>query len=250
MRLDELFSRALREQRSADPNDEDSEDLSYLVELHNRTTRETYDRAVVMVGSAAADERVLGLRVLRELGPWGHRTFRADAVPLLRGVIAGHRDEPGTLYSALYALAWQGDESVLPDILRFTDADDTSVRSAAIHNLTNFIDRHEPDDNVLAALLAATRDQEPGNRYSAVYDLVHWVDCTRDDVRSALAARLDDDDEIVREHAIAGLATYPSRSSSGETTPRGPAWRTWRRRSGHVGVAPLEGTRTSTRPSP
>ena len=39
-----------------------------------------------------------------------------------------------------------------------------------------------------------------------MYDLVHWVDCTRDDVRDALAARLDDDDEMVREHAIAGLA--------------------------------------------
>jgi hypothetical protein len=202
---DQLVDRALAEQVAAATEDRD-EDLGYLVALHERPERGTFDRAVQLASSASRDDRELGTRILKELGPWGDRTFKDEAVPFLRSRIALEKD-PAVLAGLIVALAWQGDPIIRGEILRFVSDDRDPVRSAAIHNLDHLMGATgEPPDDVLVALLQATRDAERSNRYSAVYDLANFTFCMELRIRDALRERVDDPDDLVREFAAAGLA--------------------------------------------
>jgi hypothetical protein len=202
---DELLDRALAEQVAATAEDRD-EDLRYLVALHERTERGTFDRAMQLASSASRDERELGTRILKELGPWADRTFKAETVPFLGSRLAAE-DDPEVLAQVIMALAWQGDPSTREDILRFVADERVAVRFAAIHNLDHYIGASgEPPEAVLAALLGATRDDNRDNRYSSVYDLANFTGCVDIRIREALHERLGDPDDAVREFAAAGLA--------------------------------------------
>ena len=202
---DELVERALAEQIAATADNRD-EDLGYIVALHERTERKTFDRAIQLASSGSRDERELGTRILSELGPWADRTFKGETVAFLRGRIVAELD-PTVLSELIKALAWQGDPTTRDDILRFVDDERDPVRSTAIQNLDKFTGTSgEPPDVVLAALLRASHDADRGSRYSAVYDLANFTGCIDIRIREALRERLGDPDHVVREFAAAGLA--------------------------------------------
>ncbi|MBK9033143.1 MAG: hypothetical protein IPL61_18045 [Myxococcales bacterium] len=72
--------------------DDDAPDATspHLVELHRRGARAIFERAVAVCASAAADERVLGVWILRELRSAPPR-LAAEAVAVL---LALARREP------------------------------------------------------------------------------------------------------------------------------------------------------------
>ena len=152
MQLEDLIEKALSEQRQS--NGDREEDLSYLVELQQRTERPTLDRAFELAIADTPDRRRLGLRILAELGPWADRTFKVDAVPFLRRRLREEADED-VLAEAIKALAWQGDPTTVRDVLQYVRDVRHEVRSASIRNLTQYI-ASPCDEEVLNALIEAT----------------------------------------------------------------------------------------------
>jgi hypothetical protein len=89
--IDHLMRMAGRE---VEEDDADAP-VPFLVPLHERPVREVFERAAALVNDSDATRRILGMRVLRELGeqqPDGCRPFTAETVPLLRDQLRKESD--------------------------------------------------------------------------------------------------------------------------------------------------------------
>jgi hypothetical protein len=76
--------------------DDDSDGaMPALCALHRRASREVFERAAALVGDSGATQRILGVRILRELGdeqPGGRRPFGEQTVALLRVRLGAETD--------------------------------------------------------------------------------------------------------------------------------------------------------------
>src|SRR4051794_25001910 len=98
--------------------DDTDEPAMSLVALHQRPVRAVFDAAAALMRDGHADERELGVRILRELGPEQpdvRRPFSAETIPLLQARLRDEPD-PGVLRWIVSALGYHRAVEALPHV--------------------------------------------------------------------------------------------------------------------------------------
>jgi hypothetical protein len=176
-----------------------------LVELHSRPTRDVFDKAAGLLFAADPIDRILGARVLRELGPArGHETedrpFKTEATVLLLQVLASEAD-PVVIAWANSALGYHPAEEAVAAVAAFADHPDVFVRfhvAAALPGMSS-----EPLARETLEQLAT--DVDPEVRYYALSGLIEDLEVPAASIEDLLRSRLSDTDEQVRTMARAYL---------------------------------------------
>ena len=212
---EELVSLARGIERRGRPHDDP--DWGAVVALHERGTREVLAVAQSLCRAADPIERRVGCLILGEFGhdgirPIGQqdRPHRGAILETLHGLLEQHED-PGVVWAAVSAIGWWSDPRSVDQLLPLRAHPIASVRYAVADALTRTVtDWGRPDERVLAALLAFTRDESPDVRYSTVFDFASVITeegAVHDvaEVREALEQALADPDDGVRASAREGL---------------------------------------------
>lgn len=181
--------------------------LPRLLELHGRPTTDVLDLALRWSTSDDADERALGVGVLRELGPadeTGRRPFSDTVVPHLLSLLR-HTNEPAEERALLQALAFNGAREALPQFLDRVEHADDGVRTTVAFQLPALTDPDHPSTEVLDALERLARDPDADVRYYALYALTEQEGFGVEPARALRAARrlVEDPDDLVRDLARA-----------------------------------------------
>lgn len=199
----ELLIAARQEAVDAGPDDPEP----HLVALHQRPTPAVFGAATELIASTDPADKVLGIRILRELGEaddTGRRPFSDQAVPLLRELL---RQEPDARVLAwiISALGYNAARESLPEVLRFVEHSEAGVRFAVAAALPGLVDPQQIEPAAADALLTLCRDGDPEIRYYALYALLDEVSGTDPlqlaNVRTALE---NDPDEQIRTMALTG----------------------------------------------
>ncbi|MFI5494226.1 HEAT repeat domain-containing protein [Actinoplanes sp. NPDC051859] len=171
-----------------------------FVALHRRPTREVFDRAAALACDSDAEQRELGVRILRELGdeqPDGHRPFRDETVALMRTRLREETD-PAVLHWIVSALGYHHDKEALPQVVALADHPDEWVRfhvAAALPGLVN-LDQVEPE--AADALLRLCHDDDAETRYYALYAVTRDIPSMDLQAVTELVTQLanDPDDQV------------------------------------------------------
>jgi ankyrin repeat protein len=170
--------------------------------LQARADLETYERTVELCAGPDVTTRILGVEVLAQLGRAQDRPFAARSLPLLLRMTREETD-PRLLRSLIIGLSHYEDSAALPEVLRHARHSDHRVRDAVAFSLTSVL---PPDDALGAAeLIRLTGDEHEYVRDWATMSL-SLLAADTEEVRAALAARLDDDSLVVVAEAVRGLA--------------------------------------------
>src|SRR4051812_7476911 len=197
--VDELFALA----RSAQDEDAYWEAVSAL---HARGEKRTFDLASVLCDSFAVGERCLGADVLGQLGAKpgaspAESTFAAASGGVLLALLEDEKEEPAVLSSAAVGLGHLRDERAIDRLAALASHPSADVRASVVHGLMGY-----DDDRAVSALVRLSADGEGAVRDWATFALGVQIDRDTAEVRDALAARLEDDNEDARAEAIRGLA--------------------------------------------
>lgn len=195
---DELFGEALR---GDDPDDEVA--WAAIRELHARGTESIFQRAVGLLRSAAAWERMRGADLLAQLGV-PHPTV---GLPKRCGdaLLAALAQEtaPHVAASIAVALGHLHDPRAAAALAPFAKHPDPEVRLAVAHGLLGQADRL-----AVATMIELSADPDQDVRNWATFglgDMLEGLDTP--EIRDALAARLGEADSEVRGEALLGLAS-------------------------------------------
>jgi len=199
--VDELVALSLR------LDDEEHEYWRPIRELHERGDRPTFAKARSLVIDGPGErERILGIRILAQLGPSERRPFLEESLPLVE-----HFAAPGQparlLDDALIALGHLGDKRSTPVVLAHANHPDPEVRYAVAWTLPS-VSGDPPPQAVLDALFALMEDTDPHVRDWATFGLGSLLEVDTPEVRDALAARIGDEGEDgdFGGEALCGLA--------------------------------------------
>lgn len=208
--LDTLWQRALAWIESGQEGEHDPA-CPYLLELHRRGSRETFDRAVAACSAANPAERKLAIQTLRELGGPPPR-FAAEAVPHLLAAL--EREQTASLRSWLisaiqfqHMVGYKGvpplapTSAVVSAVLSYVSDDAACVRFSVAAALPGLAALDAPEPEVIAALIRLSDDPEADTRWYALAALVDELHHTGPDMEAALARRLEDPDRQIQRAA-------------------------------------------------
>jgi len=187
----ELFEVALRSQ---------DEDLRWdaVAALHWRGSREIFDGAAELCKSKNAAERALGADILGQLGV-PERAFPDESFAAILNLLSDTSDE--VLFSAILALQHVDSRRAASHIIPFRNHGNDNVRYAVAFALGGV-----GDQGAINALVGLASDRDAEVRNWATFGLGQQCDADSQQIREALADRLDDQDQDVRYEAICGLA--------------------------------------------
>ena len=175
--------------------------IDLLTALHERGTREVYDAAEELCRHSVPRERVLGLRILRELGPAGGRPVFEEAWTLWDEMVESEQD-PAVLYWVLACLRFTEDPRVLDTLVRFSTSPDEDIRRGIAFSIVGW----GPDDpKVIEVQLRLAEDPVTDIRALALYDLVNEITADTPEIREVLTRLLADPDPAIRLDAKAAL---------------------------------------------
>lgn len=175
--------------------------LDVLAALHQRGSREVFDAAAALCLDRLPEERIIGLRILRELGPGGIRPVFEETWALLDGMVETEQD-PGVLYWALACLRCTGDPRILDALVRFSTHPDADIRRGIAFSIAGC----GPDDpQVIEVQLRLAEDPDEDVRALALYDLVNEITADTPAIREVLTRLLYDPDPAIRLDAKAAL---------------------------------------------
>jgi HEAT repeat protein len=175
--------------------------VDLLVALHERASREVFDAAASLCGDPSPSERILGLMILRELGPAGSRPVYEEAWPLLEGM-AEKETDPDVLYWVLGCLRYTCSPRVIDTLVRYSTHPDPDIRRGIAFGITSC---GCTDQRIIDVQLRLAEDPEPEVRAYAVYDFVSDIRDDTPEIRQMLTRRLDDSDPDIRLDAKAAL---------------------------------------------
>ncbi|WP_067699824.1 HEAT repeat domain-containing protein [Actinoplanes awajinensis] len=161
-------------------------------------------RATDLSRDTDPEHRRLAADILAQLGtgqgtPARTSPYRTEATTVLLAM--AHDDEaPEVLDSVAYAFGHIGDDRCVPALIRLSTHASDQVRHGVVFGLLGW-----DDPAALTTLIRLTTDTDPEVRNWATFGLARQTDADTPELRAALAARLDDEDEI-RYEAISGLA--------------------------------------------
>ncbi|MFG2873646.1 HEAT repeat domain-containing protein [Streptomyces sp. NPDC048337] len=202
---DALFAGALAEVGA----DEDEGPVPCLVALHNRPTREVFDRAARLLACEDPVERELGARVLRELGPHdteGRRPFTAETIGVVVAEM-GDEPDPWVLGWMISVLGYHRARQTLDLVLDHQAHPAQPVRFAVAAALPELADPDRTEPRVVEALLRLAGDDNDAVRWYAMYALFHETAGVTDGQRRLWAADLTGQADAQRREELAHLAT-------------------------------------------
>ncbi len=200
---DELFALVLEDLR-----DSDDARLGPLIALHGRPTHAVVERCMALCRSGDAHERIVGLRVLRELK---HQLVDSAVLwsPIEPTVLelATSEDDPEVLQWAISCLGYQASGPLaLMAVLGRADHMDPRVRYAVAAALPALVDPEQPEEEAVSALLRLAEDVDADVRSYALMGLTLDLDLASEPaVRSSLERHADDPDEQIRRHVRSAL---------------------------------------------
>jgi hypothetical protein len=176
--------------------------VPHLVELHRRGTRDVFERALALTESRDVAERVLGVRILRELGGSPPR-FAAEAIPALLSMLANEKS-PDVVRWIISAIGYQRvpDARVLSAAVSHASHDDARVRFAVAAALPGLVDVGQPESIAIDALVRLSSDEDADVRYyalAALTDELHLA--SNGAVTRALERASQDSDEQIQRAA-------------------------------------------------
>jgi HEAT repeat protein len=167
--------------------------------LHWRGTREVFDAARQLCASECPKERVLGADILGQLGI-PERSFPDEALAILTRLLLGDR-ESEVLSSAAIACGHLHDARAVGALVKLKNHPNEDVRYAIVFGLLG-----HPDRRAVRALIKLSADPDADVRDWATFGLGQQIDTNTREVREALYARIDDEDDDTRAEALMGLA--------------------------------------------
>jgi HEAT repeat protein len=181
---------------------EPDEDLQWdaICVLHFRGNAEVLGAAKFLCRSSCEQERGLGADILGQLGV-PDRTFPEESVAELLRMLQ-LETSPCVLEAIAFALGhYQHDPRAVHELVRFAHHREADVRYAVVHGLMGKV-----APLAIATLIGLTEDPEAKVRDWATFALGSQIDLDTSEIRDALAARLNDPDEVTRAEAMAGLS--------------------------------------------
>lgn len=196
---DELIAAVVRDLTAQRGDDEPP--LDHLVALHERPTRLAYERAAGLTRSDDEALQVVGLRILRELGPAprpvsGRRTFRPEAVREIEAVL-GAATSPEVIHWAISALEYHQAQQSLDLVVGYRGHPDHGVRFAVAAALPSLVDPSAVSNEVVEAFEDLMVDPDADVRYYAAVGAIEELELRHRLSRETLAAAVEDSDEQV-----------------------------------------------------
>ncbi|MFE7392610.1 HEAT repeat domain-containing protein [Streptomyces sp. NPDC057582] len=203
---DELFQRALFEVRTEETDDDP---VPALVALHGRPTSHVFERAVRLLARESPDERELGARILRELGPedeTGHRPFTTKTI---KAIVAEMSDEPDpwVLGWMISALGYHYAQEALDLVLSYQAHTAQPVRFSVAAALPALADEEHTEARVVEALLTLSEDENDSVRWYALYALFNETVGITDAQKTAWANTLAERGSTERRAELRKIAT-------------------------------------------
>jgi hypothetical protein len=186
--------------------------LAPLVALHNRPTREVVQRSLALCRSVHPGQRIIGLRVLRELShPLVDRKLLWEPIEPMVIQLAADETDPDVLQWAVSCLGYQpGGAEALSAVLAHVDHEDHNVRFAVVASLPALVDPAAPADEAVTALIRLTDDPDADVRSYAFMGLHGDLGlATAPAVRSAFERHRTDPDPQIRRY-VHGVLDTPS----------------------------------------
>jgi HEAT repeat protein len=118
--------------------------------------------------------------------------------------------DPRLLACVISAIGYQYNPELLPNILRFKDHEDRSVRFHVASAVGGLLNPDSPDPRAIEGLVALASDEDADVRYDALSTLLEYLSKNPEILRPVVQARSDDTDEQVRGLARAYIATTDS----------------------------------------
>lgn len=169
-----------------------------VVELHKRGTEVELRAAEALSRSESPHEREVACDILGQLGS-GADAYHDECVALLVGLLADSEDD--VVASAATALGHRKDERAVEPLVALASHPSEDVRFGVTFGLGGIA-----DDRAVAALVLLSSDEDEDVRDWATFGLGSLLDLDTPEIRSALLARVDDENLDARDEAIVGLA--------------------------------------------
>ncbi len=177
-----------------------------LSALHQRPSREIFDRAAALLCASDATQRELGVRILRELGdeqPDGQRPFRDQTVSLMR-IRLGEETDPAVTGWIVSALGYHHGRQALREVTALARHPEDRVRFHVAAALPSLVDLDDVEPRAADALIQLCHDDDADIRYYALYAATREIGGLDVQAVIRLTAQLaDDPDEQVRAMAAA-----------------------------------------------
>lgn len=195
--IETLFERAYT---SAD----DDEVWQAINRLRSIATEAVFTEAVRHCRSSEARRRRVGVDVIAQLGIPA-LTYHEPAVALLVELLEAEHD-PDVLESIAFGLGHRDDARAIVPLLAFAQHPDERVRHGVAFGLLG-----HTDPLAIDALIALSQDVDAEVRDWATFGLAVQIDTDTPAIRTAMVARLDDEEENVAGEAMVGLARRKDR---------------------------------------
>jgi HEAT repeat protein len=177
-----------------------------LAALHASSDERVFAKALELVASGSARERILGADILGQLGRPAGRPFLEQTLATLLDLCTREQD-PDVLSSVVTAFGHLADDRALPCVLGFVGHVDPGLRQCVAFALPSLIDEQKPAGRRgVEALVVLTDDRDDDVRDWATFGLGSQLQADTAKVRDALARRLEDANPDVAGEALVGLA--------------------------------------------
>lgn len=196
----ELIEAALEGQirEAANPDSEpDPENFEAIAILHHKGTHEILDAARVLCASLDPERRVLGARILGQLG--SPRSFPDECCDDLLKLL--NDDNFEVLKAAVYALGHLSNRRADSHLIAFKNHGDDQLRCGVARALCGTTEPH-----AVGVLIELMDDSYFMTRDWATTGVGQTESLDGLEIREALLRRMSDTDEIVRAEALKGLA--------------------------------------------
>lgn len=177
--------------------DTGTEDAS-LALLHYRGGQEEFDIGAEFARSADALDRVVGARILGELG-WGKDTFLEESIEILIELLADSDEQ--VLSAALSCLGRRRATDAIPLVIPFVSHKNPDVRFGAVMALTC-----QSDLAAIHGLIQLARDTDRDVRNWAAFGIGSMTEIDIPELRDVLFELCADEDGEIRGEALVGLA--------------------------------------------
>jgi HEAT repeat protein len=178
---------------------EEEETMWDLIEILRYRGGETeFQLAAQLTESAKTDERCLGARILGQLG-CSDPTYVPESVDILIPML-GDQDSL-VLYSVVYALGHRKDRRSIIPLSKLVDHPEADIRRGVAFSLGGF-----DDEDAINTLILLTNDSDDDVRDWATFGLGSLTEIDTPELRDALFARTNDENNEIRGEALVGLA--------------------------------------------
>jgi len=189
----------------ADAYKEDDPDKYWDIirELHERGTNLEFDAARTLTKSDNSMKRKIGADILGQLcwekDKFQEDSFQKESVQILISLLSDKNND--VIYSAAVALGHRKAEEAIPHLMKLKSHKDNSIRLGVVLGVTGYENLYAID-----TLIELSKDSERDVRDWATFGLGTQCEVNTPELRTALKARLSDEDSEIRGEAIVGLA--------------------------------------------